>query len=126
MPDIRILPRGRLIGLIQKSAVAIIDHLGTTALEALTINIPTIWFLNVEVNLIRPEAEKYFALLRDAGILHRSPEEAAEKVNEIYNDPLRWWCNPEVQKAKNTFCDRFALTSNNWRKEWVDALNVYK
>lgn len=126
IPDMRIEVKGKLFPYLQKSRLIVIDHLGTTNLEALIINAPSIWFWDPEINLIRSQAESYFDLLRDAGMLYRTPEEAAKKVNEIHNDAIEWWRDTKIQKARNTFCDKFAASSNNWQKEWMNTLNVYK
>lgn len=123
LPGINILSKGKLTDLMQSSKLVVLDFLSTSNLEALTINVPTIWFWDTGIYLLRPEAEKYFDLLRDAGILFNTPEEAAQKVNQIFDDPLRWWLDPRVQEAKNIFCERFAAASSSWRREWADALN---
>ena len=34
------------------------------------------------------------------GIMYYTPESAAKKVNEISQDPLAWWHQPEIQDAK--------------------------
>jgi len=126
MPEVKIISEGRLVNLMRQAEIVVIDYLGTTNLEAMIINVPTVWFWDSNVILIRPEAERYFDLLRDVGVLYNSPEEAARKVNEINDDPLGWWRDSKIQKARDLFCSEFALTSNNWRKEWIDALNVYR
>ena len=124
IPGIRLLPEGNLTRWLKKVKLVAIDHLCTANLEALVINVPTIWFWDFNINLIRPEAKVYFEMLSEVGILHKSPEEAAKKVNEVFMDPLTWWNEPKVQKAKDIFCDRFAATSKNWCREWVNALSV--
>ncbi len=126
MPGISILSKGRLIDWMKKFKIVVIDHLSTSNMEALVINVPTIWFWDPDIWLIRPEAEKYFDLLRDVGILYNTPEEAARKVNEINDNPLNWWRDPKIQKARDLFCNEFALSSNNWREEWNKILNEYK
>lgn len=126
IPGIRLLPDGGLMPWLQKSKLVVIDYLCTTNLEALVINVPTIWFWDFNTNLVRPEVEKDFAMLIEAGILYAGPEEAAKKVNDIYDDPLGWWRDPKVQMARDVFCEKFAKTSGNWREEWIDALNAYK
>ncbi len=124
--DLKISSKNKLTKLMQNTKIAVIDYLGTSNLEALVINVPTIWFWDPNIWLIRPEAEKYFDLLREVGILYNSPEEAARKVNEINDNPLGWWRDSKIQKARDLFCKEFAFTSTNWRKEWIDALNVYR
>ena len=124
MPDIRFLTHARLTGWMKKAGLVVIDHQSTAILEALVINIPSIFFWDFSIELIRPEAKSYFDMLKDAGILYGTPEEAAAKVNEIYSEPLSWWRNAKIQRARDEFCRNFALTSVNWRKEWIKALDA--
>ncbi len=126
IPHLKFLKEGKLPELMRRVKLVVIDHQSTSYLEAFTINVPCICYWEHDVNLIRPEAEEDFFGLADAGILYKHPAEAAEKVNEIFKDPLIWWQDPKVQKAKNRFCEKFALTSRNWRKEWINALNAYR
>jgi putative transferase (TIGR04331 family) len=123
MPELKIAPTGRLTDLLCKSSMVVVDNLGTTNLEALVVNVPTIWFWDFTVTLVRPEVERDFAMLMKAGMLYASPEEAAKKVNNVHEDPLKWWRSPEVQKARNAFCEKFAKTSIDWRKEWIEEFN---
>lgn len=107
-------------------SLVVIDHPSTSFLESLVINAPTILFWYNEQCPMREEANPYFQLLLDKGILYYNPEDAANKVNEIWDDVQGWWQKPEVQKAKDDFCWRFARTSKNWRKEWRDFLRTLK
>lgn len=107
-------------------SLVVIDHPSTSFLESLVINAPTILFWDNEQCPMREEANPYFQLLLDKGILYYNPEDAANKVNEIWDDVQGWWQKPEVQKAKDDFCWRFARTSKNWRKEWRDFLRTLK
>ena len=56
------------------------------------------------------------------GIFHYSPQSAAKKIEIIWDDIADWWSTPELQKAKNDFCDKYAKTSSSWSKEWKDEL----
>ena len=57
-----------------------------------------------------------------AGILHYTPESAADKLNEVYLDPSSWWKSEQVQSARKHFCDAVAYTDVDWMKEWVGEL----
>ena len=35
---------------------------------------------------------------------------------------MSWWLQPEIQEAKNQFCNRFARTSDKWLQEWKEDL----
>ena len=68
---------------IKRSRLFIGTYDSTTYLEALTANMPTILFWNKCHWEIRNSAAPCYNQLREVGILHNSPESAAEKVNKI-------------------------------------------
>lgn len=107
---------------LNKSRLFIGTYNATTYLETMAANFPTILFWNPEHWELRPAARPYFAKLRQAGILHDTPEAAAAKVNEIADDPTSWWQQAEVQTAKDQFCQQFARTSDDWLGEWKSEI----
>lgn len=125
MPEADFVRDKVLVSRMKKVKLVIVDHLSTTFLEALTINVPTVLFWDHAVNALRPEAELYFDLLRKAGILYKTPQEAAAKVNEVSEDPLKWWMSKETQGLKDEFCRHFALTSNDWAGAWKAEFKDY-
>tara|TARA_B100000686_G_C16162130_1_gene652087 strand:- start:124 stop:348 length:225 start_codon:yes stop_codon:yes gene_type:complete len=60
--------------------------------------------------------------LRAVKILHDTPESAAKLVNEINEDPMLWWMEPERQKVRRRFCYQFSRKSENGLKEWKTEL----
>ena len=105
-----------------EARIVIIDHLGTTLLETLAGNIPTILFWDPQRWEVRDEAQRYFERLRQAQILWHSPEGAAEKLLDAYTDPGRWWNSDLVQSARGEFVSRHALTKENWVSTWAENL----
>jgi putative transferase (TIGR04331 family) len=95
---------------------------GTPFLETFAANYPTLLCWDPKYTELNELAQPYFDLLREAGILHDTPEALALKSNEIYDDPMSWWMSAEIQDAKNKFCNRFARTSDDWLAQWNDAL----
>jgi putative transferase (TIGR04331 family) len=111
-----------MIEVMKTSRLFVATYNSTTYLESFSADFPTIMFRNPDHWEILPAAQKYFDGLRQAGILHDTPGSAARKVNEIFADPMAWWCQDRVQAAKDEFCGRFARTSDNWLQEWRNAL----
>jgi putative transferase (TIGR04331 family) len=94
------------------------DHLSTTFIEALATNTPTLLFWDARATELRLEAQQYYDLLREHGILFDSPESAADAANRIYHDVESWWNRPELQRALATFCSRFARTCADAKSVW--------
>lgn len=107
---------------LNESRLFVGTYNATTYLETFSANFPTILFWNPKYWELRSSAKPYFDKLRKVGILHDTPESAARKVNEIYNDPQSWWDQLEVQEAKDEFCHQFACTSDDWLNEWKNEL----
>ena len=66
--------------------------------------------------------------LRKVGIFHYTPESAASKLNDMYDNPMEWWFEPTRQKVVKKFNEEFSLTSDDWLVKWknefVDVKNV--
>ena len=107
---------------LKRSDIAVIDHPGTTVLETLVANIPTVLFWDQRSWEMRDEAEPYFEALRKAGVLWHSPEAAAGKVAAVSDDPWTWWGSEAVQKARQCFVDRYALARKDWLECWTEGL----
>lgn len=107
---------------LNKSSLFIGTYNATTYLETFVANFPTVLFWNADHWRIRASAQSSFDGLRKVGVLHDTPEEAAQKVDEISDDPISWWEQPDIQEAKDQYCRQFALTSERWLEEWRSEL----
>jgi putative transferase (TIGR04331 family) len=110
---------------MRKAKIVVVDYSGTSYLEALTINVPTVLYWDHNIYLVKSDAEPYYQALRDAGILHKDPVSAAGKVNEIFDHPMKWWHSNTVQNARKGFCDRFAYARKDWMDVWVNELKKF-
>jgi putative transferase (TIGR04331 family) len=105
-----------------EASLVVCDMNQTTLLESLGANIPTIAFWNPHFWELRLSAKPYFKLLRDSGILHHTPQEAANAVNCIWPRVEDWWVQSEIQLARQRFVNRYALHSSGWIQKWCKAL----
>jgi len=83
----------------------------TGMLETLEADRPTIAFWQNGLDHLVEEAIPYYEILISAGIVHRTPESAASKINEVWSDVDNWWMTYEVQNARKIFCYQYARTS---------------
>ena len=94
--------------LIKKSRLYIATYNGTTFLESLTWNVPTIMFWNPEYWELTEQAIPFFELLEKEGIFHTTPESAANKMTEIWDDIDGWWHSNKIQNARKVFVNHYA------------------
>jgi putative transferase (TIGR04331 family) len=110
-PDAHIdLGTAPIESLVQGSRLYVATYNATAFLESLSQDIPTVVFWNPLHWEFRPTAEPYLSELERAGIFYPTPKAAALKVTEVWDDVAGWWRNPEVQRARIRFVERFART----------------
>ena len=100
------------------SRIVIHSYLGTTWLETLSHNIPTVCFYDPESYRFRPDAKSLIDALANVGILHISGRSAAEHLNQIDGDVETWWMSEGVQSARRQFTQSFANFSSDWKSQW--------
>ena len=101
----------------------VMDHHGTALLIAMAMNVPGVYFWDPANLPLAPQAEPYYDQLRKNGILCDSPEAAASKINEVWDDVDEWWQSREIQDVRNMYCYRYARFAENWRRDWLRFFN---
>jgi putative transferase (TIGR04331 family) len=96
--------------LIKQSRLVVHSYDSTGTLETLALDIPTLCFWWGGLDHVLPAMRPYYEMLRSAGILVESPEQAAEFVKSRWDIIGEWWGSEEVQHARQTFCQQFART----------------
>ena len=122
LPDLlRTLEGGELLPHLKRARLVVMDHPGTTLLETLAWNVPTLAFWNADAWPICDGARPWFDGLREAGILHDDPERAARHLAGL-TDVDAWWHGARVQDARRRFCHRFARRDPLWWPRWAWTL----
>jgi len=89
-----------------KSDLTIIDYISTSYIEALAMNIPTVFFWNKDAYYLNDSYLDFFYAMVEAGICQTDPVQAAYFVERIKDDPGKWWFSEKVQAARNNFLNR--------------------
>lgn len=111
-PEVTLDPSTKPIEpLMYNCRLCVSTYNATTLLVSLGQDIPTIMFWDPAYFELRESAIPYFERLKQIGIFHETPESAAAKVVEVWDDVAGWWNRPEVQEIRRFFCDRFARSS---------------
>jgi putative transferase (TIGR04331 family) len=100
----------------------VLDHPGTTLNVAMAANVPMIGFWDKKAWTMCRQASSYFAALENAGVLFQTGQDAARKVNEIWDDVGGWWNQGQIQKARRDWCYQYARTSKFWWWKWAKTL----
>lgn len=119
MPNLRFADNIPFRKAMDQHKLCIFDHMGTTFLEAMAADKPSVIFHVPGMYTPRPDVLAYSSLLQKAGILFTDATAAANHVDNIHNDIFAWWGSPEVQHARTEFVNRFAKTQGDWAQAWV-------
>ena len=95
----------------KENRIIVHSYDSTGMLETLEANIPTIAFWKNGLDHLLAEATPFYMKLVDVGIVHFTPESAAYKINEVWDDVEKWWQSNEVQNARKKFCSQYARSS---------------
>lgn len=100
----------------------VLDHAGTTLGQALAANIPFLLFWRPDPGRFTPEVLPLLDGLREVGILHDTPEAAAEQAARVWSDVPGWW--ETTRDARKQWADLHALTVKGpVLPLWVRALS---
>jgi hypothetical protein len=108
-----------------KYGMVVHSYLGTSWLETLALNIPTVCFYDPQTYVFRDRAAGSIQKLAAAGILHENGKGAAKFVLSVANDPRAWWGRAEVQEARAGFAAQYALFSQDWPDVWEDEFEKW-
>lgn len=120
-PEVK-LCQGDLLKQILDCRLLVIDHHGTTLLEAIAAGTPMLLYWDRRMWPLAAECDVLLDMLEAAGIWHATPESAAAKAGEIWSDPSAWWQSPEVRMAAHIFRERQALVKKDAESIWLKTL----
>ena len=106
-----------IINMINNSKLVVCSYIGTTYLETLPKNIPTIIFENFKNTLFREDVKEHLNELKNANILFENPESASKFVNQNWNNLSEWWLDKNTQETIKNFCQIYSKKNKNKLKE---------
>lgn len=99
------------------------SYLGTSWLETLALNIPTVCFYDPQTYDFREAVIPFIDRFESAGILHRDGAAAASFIGNIRKNPRSWWNSPDIQNLRREFVEQYANFSPDWAREWEQELS---
>ncbi len=98
--------------ILLNTKIVIVTFDTTVILELLINDIPFIGFWPNTLEKIRETALPYYQSLIDNNLLYETPEEAANKVNEIWYDVDSWWYDKNRVNVRKNYMKKFCKTSD--------------
>ena len=117
-PDAQFGNSGDIFDQYSVSRIVFHSYLGTSWLETLGINTPTICFYDPDAYKFRSDAKPLIDALTQVGILHTSGKSAAIHASKIDGNVQSWWLSTDVQLARTNFTEKFANFSTEWKSQW--------
>ena len=115
--------QGPLLPHVLNARLLILDHHGTSLLEAMAANIPVIFYWQPEHWPLNQETLDLLARFKDLSIYHETPESAALAVKDLWPNLVSFWQSSQVQEVRQAFCQKFArIISTNENPLWVATL----
>jgi len=102
-----------MIELVKDCRIYIATYNGTSFLEPLNWNIPTIIFWDPKYNELNKIAKSDFELLKNVGIFHETPESAAKQMTKIWDNISDWWNSNQLQSTRRNFCSKYVKSYSN-------------
>lgn len=84
---------------LSRTRVAVSTYNGSSFLETISMDVPTIIFWDPTRSGISERARMVFDGLAAVGVFHPSPTSAARHLSTIWDDVEAWWCRSEVRAA---------------------------
>lgn len=113
-----------LISVLNDFKICVVSYNGTTMLETLSLNFPTIIFWDHKIENLDKRGLYYINILRSVGIFFDSAQAASEKINKIYKNVDLWWNTQKVQEARKIFCNQYSYVDDN--KNYKALSNLIK
>ncbi len=104
LPEVELEPGAApMRSLMERCHLYVATYNATTFLETFAMDVPTVMFWNPGHWEVRDSASEAFEGLREAGVLHDTPESAARHVGEVWSDVPEWWLGDRVRSARREF-----------------------
>ena len=97
----------------EQARIVLCTSIGTTYIETIHRNIPTVIFLDPAISPLKAEHAQIFESMKHSGVLHFSAESAAEHINSVWDKVDEWWQSEPVRDSITQFSNLFNRTVND-------------
>lgn len=119
-----ILKPQKLKQLLSDSKLVVCSYPQTAFIDSI-IQKPTILVYKKTLWPYRKDFKYVYDLMEENQIIFEDVKKASVHINKIWNNPLSWWFNKDVQKARKKFLKKLNIIDNDERyiKRWTTFIN---
>jgi putative transferase (TIGR04331 family) len=114
--------RKSIYDVINHSRVVVCTYPQTTFSEAIFSGVPTMLIYEEKFYEVLDIYDELIDVLKEANIIHTTPESAAKHLKDIYQNPLPWWNEKATLDAREKFNSMCLTDSLHPLKDWHDLL----
>jgi putative transferase (TIGR04331 family) len=123
-PKLKVV-ENKLDEILCNSRIVICTYPQTTFSESIALDIPTILLFQDQLFGIIPEASDLVKTLTSSKIIFENPEDAANHIQNIWDDVDSWWQSEQLKETKKLIYQEMILNQgSNWYKSWVNLFNT--
>ena len=108
---------------ILNSRLVICTYPQTTFSEAMFSGVPTMIMYLEEFWEVQPIYRELLVSLKDTGIMHTNENSAAAHINNIFDDPMKWWNANSTKEAVKLFNEMCLTDSKDPINSWTKFFN---
>lgn len=107
---------------VSKSRIVVTNYNGTTYIQTMALNVPTVVFWDKNLWEIDLRYADIFQELNQAGVLFYSVKDCAEFLNLNYESIENWWASEKVQICVKNFLNIFGKVNRSSLSEFAKQL----
>ena len=107
---------------LPRTKLLVCDYPGTIFLESLASNTPVVATWSLDVFPWCDSAQSELIKLQEVKIFIENPVEAANHINQNWENLNNWWNSEKTQKTRRDFCLKYARHSRFWLLQWMAVI----
>jgi putative transferase (TIGR04331 family) len=111
---------------IQKLRIFVTDHISTPFFEAIFSNVPVIVYCDYKNYGFNKKFSSILASGQKNNIIHLNPKNAANFINNNYENILDWWNGNEVKRFRIRIKKYLFKEKNNYAQNLIEDLSKFK
>ncbi|MCP5482122.1 MAG: hypothetical protein H7A21_11855 [Spirochaetales bacterium] len=91
--------------ILRQSRLVVCTYPGSNLSEAMASGIPVLLVYPSRYWEVIPRAAELIDVMSKAGIVHTDPQAAARHASRVWEDPMKWWNEPQVIAARKKYVE---------------------